>query len=103
MLQTDLKDVSLEKLNLLFDVVEFKKKFYPCNWARYDDIKCAKIKLVPQVEGEEIFKSDFKIMKNMIFNNTVEFSVIIDTLRLYEKNINESIKNKMLRKCKYKQ
>jgi len=67
MLTTNLKRKSFENLGLLNDVVEFKKKFYPCNWAQYDDIKNGYLKLIPSSDGLKIFSKDYTDMKNMIF------------------------------------
>ena len=37
--QSRVKDEALADINLLKDVVEFKKKFYPRTWAKYEDAK----------------------------------------------------------------
>lgn len=91
MLQTNLRDRSHTELNLLKSVVEFKKKFYSSNFAKYDDIYKGKLKLVPKQEGLTIFSDDFDKMKAMLFGDSISFDVIIDELKKYEKDINETI------------
>lgn len=54
-LLTDIKEKSFDNLDLLKAVIEFKKKFYACNWAKYDDIMEGNIKLIPSDEALEIF------------------------------------------------
>ena len=50
-------DGLLEDIDLLDKVVEFKKKFYPRGWARYDLAKKGTLKLVPdQYRIEELEK-----------------------------------------------
>lgn len=91
MLQTNLRARSHSELDLLKSVVEFKKKFYSSNFAKYDDIYTGHLKLVPKQEGLTIFSDDFDKMKAMLFGNSVSFDVIIDELKKYEKDINETI------------
>lgn len=62
-LLTDIKEKSFDNLDLLKAVIEFKKKFYACNWAKYDDIMEGNIKLIPSDEALEIFSKDYDSMK----------------------------------------
>lgn len=92
MLHTDIKVKSFENINLLKSVIDFKKKFYSSNWAKYDDIMEGKLKLIPLNDGLEIFLQDYKSMENMLFGEKIPFDKIIDVLKKYEKELNESIK-----------
>jgi Uncharacterized conserved protein len=93
MILTDLRKKSFENLDLLDDVIEFKKKFYASNWAKYDDIKQGKLRLVPPNTGIEIFSNDYKNMQNMLFNEKMTFNEIIKELKTYESELNRVIKN----------
>lgn len=85
---------SFENIELLKSVINFKKKFYASNWAKYDDIMNANLKLIPLKEGLEIFSKDYDNMKNMLFGENIPFDKIINTLKEYEKELNFIIKNK---------
>ena len=47
MLSTSIKESAFIHLDLLNKVVEFKKKFYPVNWAKYDEAVPGTLKLLP--------------------------------------------------------
>ncbi len=94
MLQTDLRERSLIELDLLKSVIEFKKKFYKSNWAKYDEIYCGNLKLVPLIDAINIFQKDYDDMKLMLFGDIVSFNTIINELKEYEKEINKAIKTK---------
>lgn len=91
MIQKGIGDQSLENLQLIKIVVDFKKKFYPCNWANYDDILQGKCKLVPNEEGIKNFSNDYDVMKNMIYGNYPTFDEIVYTLELFEKKLNQLV------------
>ena len=85
---------NFENIELLKSVINFKKKFYTSNWAKYDDIMNANLKLITLKEGLEIFSKDYDNMKNMLFGEKIPFDKIINTLKEYEKELNFIIKNK---------
>lgn len=93
MLLTDIKEESFSQLELLNSVIQFKKKFYASNWAKYDEIMEGRIKLIPSKEGVEIFSKDYDSMKNMIFGEKIPFEKIISELKKYEESLNEKISN----------
>lgn len=94
MLLTDIKEKSFENIQLLKAVIDFKKKFYASNWAKYDEILEGKLKLIPPEDGLAIFSEDYDSMKKMLFGEKIPFDRIIKTLREYEYDLNEVIKNK---------
>lgn len=94
MLLTDIREKSFENIELLKTVIDFKKKFYASNWAKYDDILNGNLKLIPSKEGLEVFSKDYDSMKNMLFGEKIPFDKIIDALKEYEKELNDVIKNK---------
>lgn len=93
MLLTSVKHESFDRLELLKEVTEFKKKFYACNWAKYDEIWDGNLKLIPSEEALLIFSKDYDSMKNMLFGEKVEFDRIIEFLKAYEMELNNVIKN----------
>ncbi|MGB4984826.1 MAG: nucleotidyl transferase AbiEii/AbiGii toxin family protein [Erysipelotrichaceae bacterium] len=94
MLLTDIKEKSFNNLDLLKVVIEFKKKFYACSWAKYNDIMKGNIKLIPSDEALDIFSKDYDSMKNMLFGEKIPFDKIINSVREYEIELNEVLKNK---------
>lgn len=94
MLLTDIKEKSFDNLDLLKAVIEFKKKFYACNWAKYDDIMEGNIKLIPSDEALETFSKDYDSMKNMIFGEKISFDRIISSVKEYEIELNKVLENK---------
>ena len=90
--QSGIKDSALRDIKLLKDVVEFKDRFYPRGWARYDLAKPGTMKLVPQDHVLKSLKSDYKSMKNMIFGKTPEFDEIMQSIKQLEKEINFLVK-----------
>ncbi|MDP8201825.1 MAG: nucleotidyl transferase AbiEii/AbiGii toxin family protein [Candidatus Tenebribacter burtonii] len=88
MANSDVKKSALADLDLLKGVVEFKKRFYTCNWANYDEAKPGTLKLLPPEYRHKELKQDYKAMQNMIFGEKIEFDEIIKILTELEKEIN---------------
>ncbi len=78
----------VEDIDLLDRVVEFKKKFYPRGWARYDLAKKGTLKLVPDQYRIDELEKDYKAMQDMLFGDKPSFNKIMDSLRDLEKKIN---------------
>jgi len=95
MIQTDIKEKSFENIALLKSVIDFKKKFYASNWAKYDDIMNGNLKLIPPKEGLEAFSKDYDKMQNMLFGEKPLFDEIISTLKEYENELNYVIKRQI--------
>lgn len=93
LIQKGIGDESFNHMNLLKLVVEFKKKFYPCSWAEYDEVLKGNCKLLCNEEALHIFKNDYKKMANMIYGEKPTFEAIIDCLQAYEIRLNEVIKS----------
>ncbi|WP_208854735.1 nucleotidyl transferase AbiEii/AbiGii toxin family protein [Holdemania massiliensis] len=93
MLLTDIKEKSFENLNLLKSVIDFKKKFYASNWAKYDDIMSGNLKLIPAADGLEIFSKDYDSMKNMLFGEKISFDKIVSVIKEYEVELNRVIRS----------
>lgn len=82
------KDVALANLELLTDVVEFKQRFYPRSWARYDLARPGTMRLVPEGEVLRSVEVDYRAMAHMIFGEVPEFGNIMTVLQELEGEIN---------------
>ncbi len=60
-------EVALSRKDLLEQVVDFKERFYPCAWARYDLAVPGSLELLPTEENIKYLKDDYEKMKGMIF------------------------------------
>ncbi|MCH9740402.1 MAG: nucleotidyl transferase AbiEii/AbiGii toxin family protein [Epsilonproteobacteria bacterium] len=90
MAKSDVKQEALDDLLLLEQVVDFKIKFYPATWAKFEDAKPNTLKLVPPMFRLNELKKDYKAMASMIFDKYLSFDEIIDTLQKLEDEINSS-------------
>jgi hypothetical protein len=76
---------------LLEDVVAFKRRFYPCSWARYDLAVPGSLKLLPTASSQlKDLAADYDAMQIMLFGTPPEFGEILEELRKLEADINES-------------
>lgn len=87
---TKYKDKAYSNLELLEQVREFKKKFYPVGWAKYDLAKPGLFTLVPSEERIKELRVDFSNMKEMINDNLINS---FDDLLFYIKQIEGEINN----------
>ena len=82
-------DAAFAQASLLKDVVEFKQRFYPSAWARYDLAIPGTIKLLPtRQEQLKNLERDYQEMQVMLFGERPEFSAILDALQALEFQIN---------------
>lgn len=82
------KDTALGNLDLLRDVVEFKQRFYPRGWARYELAVPGTLKLVPKAHVLATVRNDYRAMGNMIFGNYPDIDEIMTVLQALEDEIN---------------
>ena len=88
MANSPVKNKAIEMPELLAQVAEFKAKFYPRNWARYDLARVGTLKLLPAEHSLDKLKSDYAHMRSMIYGNYPSFDEILERLALLEKEIN---------------
>ena len=88
MAKNEVKEEALEDLELLKNVVDFKQKFYPRTWAKYEEAIPGTLKLLPPEFRLDSLEKDYKAMGNMIFDKYISFEEIIDSLRDLESEIN---------------
>lgn len=89
MANNEVKDEALKDLELLKNVVEFKQKFYPRAWAKYEEAIPGTLKLLPPEFRLDILEKDYKAMQNMIFDKKLSFDEIIYILKNLENEINK--------------
>jgi hypothetical protein len=82
------KDSALADLGLLANVVEFKERFYPRGWARYDLAKPGTLRLVPEGHVLRTVTADYRAMANMIFGEYPSVEEIMARLQMLENEIN---------------
>ncbi len=82
---------ALQDLAILKMVVSFKKKFYPCNWARYDLVLQGGCKLVPKENAIAYFEKDYKSMSNMIYGESIPFETMMKRIQQYEEQLNKTV------------
>lgn len=83
------KERALSKIDLLEEVVTFKKRFYRSPKARYDLAVPGTVRLLPSAELFPELSRDYKQMKEMIFGEPPGFDSIITTLKDLEYEINQ--------------
>ena len=91
MVQSEVKNEALADLNLLQNVVDFKQKFYPRTWAKYEEARIGTLKLLPPEFRLEALKKDYQAMQNMIFDKKLSFDEIINILKKLESEINNTL------------
>lgn len=80
MAHTDVKKLAFQDVDLLIKDVDFVTKFYKQGWAKFDEIKQGKVKLIPNNECLEFMKKDYEAMKEMFFEEYPTFDEIIEYL-----------------------
>jgi hypothetical protein len=88
MAESPVKHAALADLDLLANVVEFKERFYPRGWARYDFAKPGSFRLVPEGHVLAAVRADYQSMANMIFGDIPEFDDIMTILATLQNEIN---------------
>ena len=89
MCSSPVKKSALGQIGLLDAVVKFKRKFYRCNWARYELATAASISLLPPEGAMAALEQDYAHMKSMIFGPKPPFAEILETIAGLEREIHE--------------
>ncbi len=89
MLGTEIEQTALANLDLLEDVVRFKKKFYYSAWANYDLAVLPTIRLVPGDKVMASLKADYAEMREMIFGDYPTLDDIISAITDFEQRLNQ--------------
>ncbi len=86
--QSNVKEIAFNNLDLLNEVVAFKKRFYPRGWARYDEAIPGTLKLLPAPHNMHILEEDYKRMQNMIYGESPLWQTLMETIEQLEREIN---------------
>jgi len=86
--RAEVRQEALADLALLDAVVEFKQRFYPSAWAKYELATPGSLKLLPGAERLKEIEKDYAAMQVMIFDKKISFAEIIETLTELEREIN---------------
>jgi hypothetical protein len=89
---TEVLDKALEQADLLTQVAEFKRKFYPRNWARYELARMDSLKLMPPEHSIKRLEADYGVMRAMIYGDYPKFEDILRRLQELEKIIHLRVK-----------
>ena len=81
---------ALADMELLNKVVDFKRKFYPRAWARYDLAYPGAIRLMPPEHSLKPLANDYAQMRLMIFGDYPKWDDILDKLQTLENQINST-------------
>ena len=88
MAKSDVKNEALSDMELLDKVIDFKNKFYPASWAKFDEARPNTLKLVPPEYRLGALEKDYKSMEHMIFDKKLTFEKIVKILKRLEIEIN---------------
>lgn len=88
MAQSPVKDIAFSQLELLKTVIDFKMKFYPRAWAKYQEAVPGTLKLVPPDYRFSALISDYNSMKDMFYGEVPKFDTIMSTIKELENEIN---------------
>ncbi|ARN76274.1 hypothetical protein BST96_02675 [Oceanicoccus sagamiensis] len=87
--QTTIGESALADIDLLKDVIKYKKCFFRSGFANYDACLTNTFKLVPSKAVLDELEKDYRSMRDMIYGDAPDFSTIITSLTELEKTINE--------------
>ena len=83
------KDRAFKSHELLEKVVQFKQKFYPRKWAKYEEATTETIRLMPDEYRLRDIKEDYKNMTEMFFGEYPSFEELMNSVLELEKEIHE--------------
>ncbi len=83
------KEKAFADIWLLKKVVDFKKKFYPRKWAKYEEATTEYLRLVPDEYRFREIEDDYNKMKDMFFGSYPSFEEIMVGLNKLEREIHE--------------
>ena len=74
-------------MELLKTVVDFKMKFYPRAWAKYQEAIPGTLKLVPPEYRFAALAADYEAMKDMLYGDVPMFETVISAIGELEQEI----------------
>ena len=80
-------ETAFQDIPLLYRVIDFKMKFYPRAWARYEDAKQGRIRLMPPSYNLPVLRDDYQHMQDMIFGDRPSFDELLAFLQRFERTL----------------
>ena len=80
--------MAFNNIELLKKVVDFKIKFYPRKWAKYEEAVPGTIKLLPPTYRLSALEKDYVDMSEMMFGEYPKFVELMEFIGELEKEIN---------------
>ena len=84
---TPVKEAAFARVDLLKTVVDFKMKFFPRVWAKYQEAVPGTLKLVPPEYRFSALAADYEAMKDMLYGDVPSFYTVMDALGNLERCI----------------
>lgn len=84
----DVREAAVGDMELLQSVVQFKMRFYPQGWARYDLAKPGTLRLIPPEHVLAEIRKDYEEMQIMIYGEVPPLDDILEVLGDLEDEIN---------------
>jgi hypothetical protein len=75
-------------LDLLRQVIEFKKIYFASGWAHYETAVPGTLRIAPNQALEKILRHDYDQMKEMFWGAPVSFDEVLAQLKALEHRIN---------------
>ena len=85
---TTVKESAFARGEFLTTVVDFKMKFYPIAWAKYQEAIPGTLKLVPPEYRFAALAADYEAMKDMLYGDVPTFETVMSAVSELEKEIN---------------
>ncbi|MCL2440346.1 MAG: nucleotidyl transferase AbiEii/AbiGii toxin family protein [Treponema sp.] len=85
----EVKNIALANTELLIEVVNFKKRFYPRGWANYDAALPGTICILPAKYNIQSLAEDYIKMQKMLFGEIPQWDTILSNLQKLEIEINK--------------
>lgn len=89
MANSPIKESAIRDIELMKKVTNFKIKFYPRKWAKYEDVLDGKIRLLPDEYRFTKIQEDYDAMKEMIYGDYPVFDEMLKGLKNLEKELNK--------------
>lgn len=91
MFETEIGKEASRDLTMLADVREFKQRYYPAAWARYDVAVPGSLAILPSAAKFRALASDYREMRMMFFREPPPFDQVINELRVLQYQINGNV------------
>jgi len=75
-------------LDLLRQVIEFKKTYFASGWAHYETAVPGTLSIVPNETLQKVLREDYKDMREMFWDTPISFDEILARLKTLQNRIN---------------